>query len=470
MKSESSESAPLSFVEKNGYGMGDMASNFYMGFFGLFLLFYYTDVFGLAPAAVGTMLLVTKIIDAVSDPAMGLIADRTSSRWGKYRPYLLWVAVPIGLLGYALLLGPDLSDSGKLVYAYVTYSLVMLAYTAINVPYSALLAVIHPQAEERTKATQFRFVYASLGQLLVAAFATPLKNVLGGGNEVLGFRLTMALFAGFSVIVFWFTFASTKERIAPEKHTASVKDDFGALVRNVSWLMLVATGILIVVGLVARNSSIVYYVKYYMNDDGKAIIWIFDRTALFTSSGFIGQLIGALITPLLAQHFDKHRLVMAMSVIHAVLLAICYVIPPESFWTTITVHGLGIGTFGVMITLLFAMYTDCAEYGEWMTGKRSSGLIVSASMFSLKFGSAVGSAIPGFILSAFGFVPNKKQTADAIFGIRLMANALPGVFFLLGGAFMFFYRIDRKLLARIEGELHDRRLAKPESTETEGAE
>jgi len=168
----------LSFKEKVGYGVGDMASNFYMGFFGLFLLYYYTDVFGISPAAAATMLLVTKIIDAISDPAMGLIADRTNTRWGKYRPYLIWMAIPYALFGYLLFLGPDLSDTGKLIYAYVTYSLVMLAYTAINVPYSALLAVISPVAEERTKATQFRFIFASFGTLMVGLFTTASKKTL----------------------------------------------------------------------------------------------------------------------------------------------------------------------------------------------------------------------------------------------------------------------------------------------------
>ncbi|MEQ8204936.1 MAG: MFS transporter, partial [Woeseia sp.] len=157
-----SDTAPLSLREKDGYGLGDMASNFYMGFFGLFLLYYYTDVFGIPPAAAATMLLLTKVVDAISDPAMGLISDRTTSRWGKYRPYLLWGAIPYALLGYLLFLGPELSTTGKLIFAYVTYTLVMLAYTAINVPYSALLVVISPVAEERTKATQFRFVFASL--------------------------------------------------------------------------------------------------------------------------------------------------------------------------------------------------------------------------------------------------------------------------------------------------------------------
>ena len=452
-----SDTAPLSFGEKVGYGLGDMASNFYMGFFGLFLLYYYTDVFGISPAAAATMLLVTKIVDAISDPAMGLIADRTTTRWGKYRPYLLWVAVPYAILGYLLFLGPDLSDTGKLIWAYVTYTLVMLAYTAINVPYSALLAVISPVAAERTKATQFRFVFASLGTLSVGALATPLVRWLGGGNEVLGFRLTIIMFAVLSVLLFWVVFATTRERIRPEPHQSSVSEDFSALLKNVSWIVLVATGILVVVGLIARFASIVFYVKYYLLDDGSRIFLFFDRTAFLTSCGLIGQLIGALMTPMLAARFEKHYLVMVMNLLHAILLAICFVIPPEQYALIVLVHTLGIFTFGVIITLLFSMYTDCAEYGQWLTGKHTAGLIVSASMFSLKFGSAVGGALPGFILAGFGFVANVAQTDSAILGIRMMFNGLPAIFFLAGGMLMFFYRIDRATLTQVERELHERR-------------
>lgn len=452
-----SDTAPLSFREKVGYGLGDMASNFYMGFFGLFLLYYYTDVFGIAPAAAATMLLITKVVDAVSDPAMGLIADRTESRWGKYRPYLLWAAVPYAILGYMLFLGPELSDTGKLIYAYATYTLVMLAYTAINVPYSALLAVISPVAEERTKATQFRFIFASLGTLCVGAFATPLVSWLGGDDELLGFRLTIVLFAILSVAIFWITFATTRERICPEPHHSSIGDDFSALLKNVSWIVLVATGILIVVGLIARFASIVFYLKYYMRDSGTIVFLIFDRTAFLTSCGLIGQLVGALVTPMLAARFEKHHLVIGMNLLHAALLAICFFIPPDQYAAIVVVHSLGIFTFGVIITLLFSMYTDCAEYGEWQTGKNTAGLTVSASMFSLKFGSAVGGALPGFMLAWFGFVANEVQTDSAITGIRLMFNVLPAIFFLAGGLLMFFYRIDRTTLHRIESELHERR-------------
>ena len=451
------DTAPLSFGEKVGYGLGDMASNFYMGFFGLFLLYYYTDVFGIAPAAAATMLLVTKVVDAVSDPAMGLIADRTESRWGKYRPYLLWVAIPYAILGYLLFLGPELSTTGKLIYAYATYTLVMLAYTAINVPYSALLAVISPVAEERTKATQFRFVMASLGTLCVGAFATPLVSWLGGGNELLGFRLTIVLFAVLSVLIFWITFATTRERIHPKAHQSSVGEDFSALLQNISWIVLVATGILVVVGLVARFASIVFYLKYYMQDSGTLVFLIFDRTALLTSCGLIGQLIGALVTPMLAARFEKHHLVIAMNLLHALLLAVCFFIPPDQYALIVAVHSLGIFTFCVTITLLFSMYTDCAEYGEWRTGKHTAGLIVSASMFSLKFGSAVGGALPGFMLAWFGFVANEIQTETALAGIRLMFNVLPAIFFLVGGLLMFFYRIDWATLHQVEAELHERR-------------
>ncbi len=451
------DTAPLSFSEKLGYGLGDMASNFYLGFFGLFLLYYYTDIYGIAPAAVGTMLLISKVVDAVSDPAMGLIADRTESRWGKYRPYLLWVAIPYGVLGYVIFLGPDLGATGKLVYAYATYIAVMLAFTAINVPYSALMAVISPVATERTRVTTYRFVCASLGGLFIAAFATPLKNWLGGGDDLLGFRLTMAVFAVFSVILFWITFATTRERIKPEPHDSSIGDDFGALLKNSSWVVLAIACVLLVTGLVARFASIVFYVKYYMLDDGASVFLFFDRTAVVSSVGLIGQLLGVLFTPVLAIRFDKNHLVMMMCLVHAMLLILCFFIPPEYFWTIVLVHSLGIATFGVVITLLFAMFTDCAEYGEWLTARRTSGLTVSASMFALKFGSAFGGALPGFILAGFGFVANEVQSPTAIMGIRMMFNVMPAILFASGGLLLLFYRIDRSLLSQIEAEMHIRR-------------
>ncbi len=449
--------APLTLSEKIGYGLGDMASNFYMGFFGIFLLIYYTDVYGISPAAAGTMFLVTKIIDAVTDPAMGLISDRTSTRWGKYRPYMLWMAIPYALLGYLLFLGPNFGDTGKLIFAYASYSLVMLAYTAINVPYSALLAVIHPSSAEREKATQWRFIFASLGTITVGAIAKPLVDALGGGNELLGYRLTIVLFAILSIALFWIVFFTTRERITPKREGGSISKDFGVLLKNVSWIVLAISGILIVVGLIARISSAVFYLKYYVPTGEESGLWWMDRTALLITLGFIGQLFGAMLTPTFLKIFDKRQLMIFMAVLNAAMLIGCYFVPPNWYWTITGFHIASIFTFGVMITLLFAMYTDCAEYGEWKSGVNSAGLTVSATMFSLKFGSALGSAVPAFILAGFGFIANQAQTPESIQGIRIMFNIVPAIFFFAAGLLMVFYKLNGPMVKKMEQALMQRR-------------
>ncbi|MFK7809948.1 MAG: MFS transporter [Saprospiraceae bacterium] len=452
-----SNTAPLSFIEKVGYGVGDMASNFYMGFFNIFLLYYYVDVWGISPTGAATMFLVTKIIDAVSDPAMGMIADRTETKWGKYRPYLLWMALPFAFLGYLLFLGPDLSQSGKLIFAYVSYSLIMLAYTAINVPYSALLAVISPVSEERTKATQYRFIFASLGTLVIGASAKPLVDFLGGGDELLGFRLTIILFAILSVLLFFFTFVSTKERIRPVKHKTSVREDVNVLMKNTSWIILAASSILIVVGLVARISSTAFFTKYNMMYGEEKVLWWMDHTTLIITCGFVGQLLGALITPYLLKFLDKRRLMILMNLLFAGSIFMTYFIPIDQFLTILFSYSIGIFAFGVIITLLFSMYTDCSEYGEFISGHNSAGLTISASMFSLKFGSAVGSAIPGYILGWYGFVKDLPQTEMVLEGINMSWNIIPAIFFILTAILMLFYKLDGETMKNVEEQLLERR-------------
>ena len=456
--SKKSLNDPLSVTEKVGYGLGDMAANFYMGFFSYFLLYYYTDIWGLAPAAVGIMFLVSKIIDAISDPGMGLIADRTRSRWGKYRPYLLFVAIPYGILGYLVFLGPELSDSGKLIYAYVTYILVFIAYTAINVPYSALLAVISPLAEERTKATTYRFIFAGLGSLLITLFATPLADYFGGGDDAKGFRLTMALFATLAVIIFIIVFLTTRERVEPEvNHKSSVKEDLVSLLKNKSWIALSVMSILLIVGIAARATSVVFYVKYYFGADESKVIFFFDKIAIFTAAGLAGQIVGTLVTPFLTRFFQKHHLIMAMCLIHALILVLGYFISKDGYWLAVAVHVVGFMTLGASLTLMFAMYTDCSEYGEWLTGKNTAGLTISSSMFAMKFGGAVGAAIPGIILSAVGFIANQEQTASAINGIQVMCAVLPAVVFILAAYSMRYYKIDRSMLKTVEADLQSKR-------------
>jgi GPH family glycoside/pentoside/hexuronide:cation symporter len=446
----------LKFREKLGYGLGDTASNFFFTTFNIFLLYYYTDIFGLAAAAVGTMFLVTKIIDAVSDPIMGLIADRTNSRWGKFRPFLLWAAIPYGVLGYAMFANPDFSTSGKLIYAYVTYSLMMLAYTAVNVPYSALMGVISPSSIERTKVASYRFFCAFGAGWLVGTFVTPLKNILGGGDEALGFKLTMLIFAVVSVALFWITFATTKERVVPEPSRSDMKSDFRALLANGPWRALFFAGIFTLINIAVRQGTTLYYFKYYVGDDGTPLFLIFDKTAVFLSLGLLAMMVGVTFTKALSERFDKRRLMIILSLVNAASFAAFYFTPADQYWLMVAINCFGMLASGPTPALVWSMYADTADYGEWKNGRRTTALVFSTVQFSHKLGLAVGAGLAGIILSWFGFVANEVQSATSMTGIRFMFSLFPATFAVLGVIAIYFYPIDSKMVARMEKDLRER--------------
>jgi len=451
-----SNSEQLRFREKLGYGLGDTASNFFFATFNIFLLYYYTDVFGISAAAVGTMFLVTKIIDAVSDPIMGLIADRTNSRWGKFRPYLLWVAVPYGLCGYAMFANPDLGDTGKLIYAYVTYSAMMLAYTAINVPYSALMGVISPSSIERTKVASYRFFCAFIAGWLVGTFVTPLKNMLGAGDEARGFQLTMLIFAVGSVALFWTTFATTKERVVPTTTRTDIRKDLKALFQNGPWIALFLTGIFTLINIAVRNGSLLYYFKYYVGDDGSRLFLIFDKTAVFLSLGLLAMVVGVMTTRFLSERFEKRSLMIVLSLLNALSMAVFYFIPSNQYWLMVLVNCLGMLAAGPTPALVWSMYADTADYGEWKTGRRTTALVFSTVQFAHKMGLAVGAGLTGIILGWFGFIANEAQTEASLDGIRFMFSVFPATFAVLGIIAIFFYRIDSSTIRKIELELLER--------------
>jgi len=293
--------AKLPVREKIGYGLGDAASNIFFQFINIFLLYYYTDVFGLSPAAVGTLFLVARFWDAISDPLMGGLADRTNTRFGKYRPYLLWMAVPfgvigyatfanpdLGVIGYATFANPDLGDTGKLIYAYVTYILLMTVYTAINVPYSALMGVMTPSSEERTSLSTYRFIGAFSGMLIISPSVRPLVRLLGGDDEALGFKLTMALLSICAVGFFFITFATTRERIKPQvEKGGGLLADMGLLLKNRPWVIMVIAAICTLSNVAVRGAVTNHFFKYYVGDDGSHIFWFLDRTSPILTSGSI---------------------------------------------------------------------------------------------------------------------------------------------------------------------------------------
>jgi len=452
----SESSQRLRFREKLGYGLGDTASNFFFQVFNIFLLYYYTDVFGIEPALVGVMFIVTKVVDAVSDPVVGLIADRTNTRWGKFRPYLLWGAIPYGLFGYAMFAGPELSDSGKLIYAYATYTLMMLAYTFINIPYSALMGVMSSSSLERTSIASYRFVCAFSAAWLVGTFVTPLKTILGGGDEALGFRLTMMIFAVISIALFWVTFATTRERVKPLQDKPSLKLDFKAMLGNGPWMALFFAAIFTLMNVAVRNGAIMYYFKYYVGDDGTPIFLIFDKTAVFMSLGLFVMIAGIACTKALASRFDKRNLLIVLSLLNALALAAFFVIPPDQYWLMVLVNAVGTFIVGPTPALVWAMYADTADYGEWKSGRRTTGLVFSALQFAQKLGLAVGAGLSGIILSLFGFVANEAQSDLSITGIRLMFSIFPAALAISGVIAIYFYPLKDKKMKEIEAELNQR--------------
>jgi len=455
-KSKYDPTQRLSFKEKLGYGLGDTASNFFFQVFNIFLLYYYTDVFGIDPALVGVMFIVTKVVDAISDPVMGLIADRTNSRWGKFRPYLLWGAIPYGLLGYAMFAGPDLTATGKLVYAYITYTLMMLAYTVINIPYSALMGVMSSNSVERTSLSSFRFVCAFSAAWVIGTFVTPLKTILGGGDEAQGFRLTMMLFAVISIALFWVTFATTRERINPLQEKSDLKLDFQAMLGNLPWITLFFAAIFTLMNAAVRNGTIMYYFKYYVGDDGTPIFLIFDKTAVFMSLGLVAMVAGIACTKALASRFDKRLLLIVLATLNALAMAAFYFIPPERFVLMIVVNMFAALVIGPTIALVWAMYADTADYGEWKSGRRTTGLVFSALQFAQKLGLAVGAGLTGIILSLFGFIANEVQSDQSINGIRLMFSIFPAALAMAGVVAVLFYPLRDTKVREIEAELNKR--------------
>jgi GPH family glycoside/pentoside/hexuronide:cation symporter len=407
----------------------------------------------LPAAAVGTMFLVTKVVDAVSDPVMGLIADRTTTKWGKFRPYLLWGAIPYGVLGYAMFANPDLSDIGKLIYAYVTYTLMMLAYTAINVPYSALMGVISPSSVERTKVASYRFICAFAAAWLIGTFVTPLKNILGGGNEALGFQLTMVIFAVLSVALFWITFATTKERVVPIEKKSNIRRDLRAVLGNGPWIALFIAAIFTLMNIAVRNGSLMYYFKYYVGDDGAQIFLIFDKTAVFLSLGLMTMMLGITLTKTLCDYFEKRSLLIVLTILNALSMAAFYVTPPDQYWLMVAINCIGTFVIGPTPALVWAMYADTADYGEWKTGRRTTALVFSSLQFAQKLGLAVGAGLTGVILGWFGFVANELQSDASLAGIRFIFSVIPAVLALLGTVSIFFYKINSKTVRQIEQDL-----------------
>ncbi|KUM54800.1 MFS transporter [Rheinheimera sp. EpRS3] len=436
--------------EKIGYGLGDMGFNFYWANISAFLLIYYTDVFGISAAAAGTMMLVTKIVDAFTDPLMGAIADRTRSRFGKFRPYLLWLALPLAAAGVLTYSTPDLGETGKLVWAYGTYTLLMLVYTAINIPYSALSGVITSDSQQRTTLVSFRFIGGFSGGILVTYLTPKLVPLLGQGDDVLGWQLTMLVFGIAAALMFLVTFLTTKERIAPlSLQPNAVRQDLIDLKNNKPWLVLFALALIIMVTITMRAGSGVYYFKYYVERP--------DLVGEFLSSYMLALALGAAATPLMTRFIDKKRLMVLLMSLAGMLSISLYFVPADAVGAIFALN-LAIGfVLGPKSPLAFSMYADTADYNEWRTGRRATAMTFAAATFSQKLGGAIASALIGWLLAAIGYVANEQQSTGSQTGIVLLISVIPGVIALLAAFVMRYYSLDNQQLAKIQFDLQQRK-------------
>jgi GPH family glycoside/pentoside/hexuronide:cation symporter len=456
----------IGIIEKIGYGLGDGASNLIWMMFIFYQSMFYTDVFGLAAAAASAMLLVTRLWDIFVDVGVGLIADRTQTRWGKFRPFLLWMAVPFGVIATLAFTTPPFEGTPKLVYAYVTLTALMLVYSAINVPYGALMGVISSDPQARTELSAYRFSFAQGAGFAVGLLAMPLVAHFGQGNKQHGFMLTVGLFSAVAALMFLGTFATTRERVVPDlKQKTSTRQDLLDLIHNGPWLLLCALGILQVFFVAIRGSSVVYYFKYYMND---VTVVLFGHaynlggeigSGLFIVVGTLISLLATFLIQYVTPFTGRRKAFMGCMVLGAASLFASYWVRPDQLVLLYLFHVLYSVFTGPTAALLWAMFADSADYSEWKTGRRATGLVFSAAGMSNKFGWAIGASLALLLLSIYGYKPNMVQTAHAQDGIRLLMAVVPALGALACGLGMLFYKLESKMPA-ITAELAAKRAAK----------
>lgn len=472
-------SQKLSIKEKIGYSLGDLAANLVFQTLITYLAYFYTDIYGLSPKHSSIIMLVVGLIAAfIFNPIIGAIADRTRSKWGKFRPWILWTSVPLGVVAILAFTTPDFSYQGKVIYAVVTYSFLLMLYAANNLPYSALSGVITGDMAERNSLSSYRFVAVMFAQFFVQVFMLGIIKSVGNGDKAIGIEKVMTALAIFGTIMLLITFLTTKERIVPKlEQKSSVKEDLGDLVKNKPWLILLTLTTLIFITLALKGGSYVYYFENYV-DKGELALFIqpildFLSTiglnhfgddpvsagfGLFNAGGIIFMIVGITLSKKLADKYGKRDIFRLFLFISTLFIIAFYFFPPKSvslmFYSQIF-HGF---FYGITIPILWAMIADVADYSEWKNNRRATAIIFSAMMIGLKAGLSIGGALTTSLLGFFNYVPNSlEQPESAVNGIKLLVSIFPAIPFLLGAGLLFFYEINKKMEVKIESELKGRR-------------
>lgn len=491
LSAELPENHKLSVLEKIGYSLGDLAANLIFQTLMTFLAFFYTDVFGLPAATAAGIMAVGGIFGACFTPVMGMIADRTNTRWGKFRPWLLWTSIPFGVVALLAFSTPDLSPDGKVIYAVITYISLLVVYAANNLPYAALSGVLTGSMAERNSLSSYRFVAVMFAQFVIQVLLLPLVLILGGGDKATGFHNTMMLFSIVGTVFFLIAFFTTKERVLPVVETrSSIGQDISDLMKNVPWRIILIVTILQFITLALKGGSYIYYFKNYVSAPDLAnflqgvgfngfieglnrllasvglseFTWPKDAAtsgfSLFNACNIVMSIIGIGFSKSLADKFGKRNVFSVALFFSAILIFIVYFFPADKIalmFISQIFHGL---IYGITIPLLWAMIADVADFSEWTNGRRATAIIFSAMMLGLKAGLTVGGSMVAGVLATYGYDAHlETQTAETVHGILLAVSVYASIPFFIAAGCMYFYKIDKALECQIETDLAARRKA-----------
>ena len=471
---------PLSIKEKIGYSLGDLSANLVFQTLITYLAYFYTDIYGLeADDATAIIFFVGTVAAIGFNPIVGALADRTNSRWGKFRPWILWTAIPLGITSVLAFTTPDFSYNGKVIYAVITYTLLLLLYAGSNLPYSALSGVITGDMKERNSISSYRFVAVMFAQFFVQVFMLPIIIYAGDGDKALGLEITMTWLAIIGTILLLITFITTKERIVPtQEQSSSLLDDIKDLIKNIPWVIMLTVTTLLFITLSMKGGAYVYYFENYAskNSLGDFISPILDFLSrigidffgndpvsagfgLFNAGGIIFMIIGIGLSKMLADRYGKRNVFGFFLFISTLFILVFYILSPEAIGLIFGAqifHGF---FYGITIPLLWAMIADVADYSEWKNNRRATAIIFSAMMVGLKLGLSIGGALVALILGNYGYQPNiiGEQSESAILGTKMLVSIYPSIPFLLAVGLLFFYVIDKNLENKIEKELSIRR-------------
>jgi GPH family glycoside/pentoside/hexuronide:cation symporter len=436
----------ISIKEKIAYGLGDTASNIIFQTVMMFLLLFYTDVMGLSPAVVGTMFLLVRVIDAVTDPLMGNIADNTKTKWGQFRPYLLWLALPFAIISVLAFTTPNLSDDNKVIYAFVTYTLLMIAYTAINIPYCALGGVLTADAKERVTVQSYRFVFGMLGGVIVAAATMPMVEYLGNGDKAKGYQLTMIAMSLLGFVLFLLCFLGTKERVSlPENQTSTFKENLQSLWKNDQWRILCIAAFFLLTGQVLRFTLAVYYVKYFLGRE--------DLITSFLTLGVVASMIGCAVAQPLAKRVCKIKAYITLQLISATICLFSFFIGENQIILAYIAFIAWKFFLDMATPLLWAKMADTIDYGHKKTGIRITGMVYSGVIFFIKMGVAIGGALAGWLLAFYNYQPDVEQTEATKQGILLSFTVLPALGSFIVAWVMRKYTLTDHQVIEIQGQL-----------------